>query len=367
MLLRESVSAIDTQTFDLTGAHYALGYTQGERTAPFTVPAWWPPPPESGFAHECAAILREVHAPLLDEIEGYADAQSLPFDELLRGLCRRSMKVRSAPTRDSRAIAALPRVAPSTVRATTARSAQDATLGKGSFYPEGGCSSFARVDADGHVRAGHNYDFYPVQRVRQRIRLAPNVGRPSVGMRGSVPGGRYDGVNDAGLFIALHVVLSEEPDDIRPGLPFHLIPRLALETCASAREAIELLTRVPHLNPFNYLVADSSGEMGVVEAHPSRVRVREPERANSIAATNHFEHPEMRGFQRGRKLTHSQNRLRALNDGATLTDHAANLCGHAGGHTTLWSVRADLTARTVEFANGAPCEVAYESVRWPGV
>ncbi|MGQ0601008.1 MAG: C45 family autoproteolytic acyltransferase/hydrolase [Anaerolineales bacterium] len=349
------MSAIDSQTFDLTGAHYALGYIQGERTAPFTVPTWWPPPPDSGFAHECAAILREVHALLLDEIEGYADAQSLSFDELLRGLCRRSMKARSAPTRDSRAIAALPSIA------TTA------TQGREHPYPEGGCSSFARVDANGHVRAGHNYDFYPMQRVRQRIRLAPNVGRPSVGMRGSVPGGRYDGVNDAGLFIALQVVLSDEPDEIRPGLPFHLIPRLALETCASAREAIELLTRVPHLNPFNYLVADSSGELGVVEAHPSRVRVRDPERSNSIAATNHFEHPDMRGFQRGRKLTHSHNRLRALNDGAALTDHTANLCGHAGGHTTLWSMQADLTARTVEFANGAPCEVAYESVQWPGV
>ena len=31
----------------------------------------------------------------------------------------------------------------------------------------------------------------------------------------SVPAGRYDGVNDAGLFICLHVALSDEPAEVR--------------------------------------------------------------------------------------------------------------------------------------------------------
>ena len=31
-------------------------------------------------------------------------------------------------------------------------------------------------------------------------------------MRGSVPAGRYDGVNDAGLFVCLHVVMARQPD-----------------------------------------------------------------------------------------------------------------------------------------------------------
>jgi len=323
---------IDTQTFDLRGAHYAIGQTLGRHTARFESPHWWPPPPDLAFARECAAILNELHAPLLDELRGYADAQGFAFDDLLRGVCRRSLKLRRrAPT-----------------------------------YPEGGCSSYARVDTDGHVRAGHNYDFYPIQRVRQRIRLAPNTGRPSLGMRGSVPGGRYDGVNDAGLFIALHVVLSDEPAEIRPGLPFHLLPRLVLETCANTDQAVDLLKRVPHLNPFNYLVADPGGALAVVEAHPKRVRVREPEQEGIIAATNHFEDPEMQSFQRGRKLEHSRRRLEALGAGRPLSDCASGLCGHGGGHTTLWSMQADLTARTIAVAPGAPCQTAYVGVPWPG-
>jgi hypothetical protein len=343
---------LDTQSFDLRGAHYDLGFVQGARTARFEAPAWWPPAPGLAFARECAAVVREFHAPILDELRGYADAQGLLFEDLLRGICRRSMRMRGT--------------------------AQTPTWSAPPTYPEGGCSSYARVDADGHVRAGHNYDFYPIQRVRQRIRLAPDRGRPSVGMRGSVPAGRYDGVNDAGLFVSLHVVLSDEPDEMRPGVPFHLLPRLALETCATTRQAVDLLARIPHLNPFNYLIADPGGDLAVVEAHPSRVKVRGcavefglKRRAYGgpmIAATNHFEHPEMRGLQRGRKLAHSQARLRALCAGAGLTDHAAGagLCGHAGGHTTLWSVQADLTARAVAFAPGAPCTVEYQPVPWPG-
>jgi hypothetical protein len=323
------------QTFDLTGPHYDLGYQQGARTEPFVVPAWWPAPPPLSFAEACAAHIAEIHPPVLDELRGYADGQRLPFDDVLRGVCRRSMRLRARPV-----------------------------------YPEGGCSSFAMVGDDGHVRVGRNYDFYPMQKVRQRIRLKPRAGHASVGMRGSVPGGRYDGVNAAGLFICLHVALSSEPDDIRPGIPFHLLPRLVLETCISTREAAALLTRVQHLHPFNYLIADPSGDMAVIEAHPSRVRVIEPD-DSFIAAANHYRHPDMRDFQQGRKLEHSIARLnflyahRGRSTCSPLADHSARLCGHHGGHTTLWSLTADLTARTIAYAFGPPCETMYEPVAWP--
>lgn len=331
------------QTFDLSGAHYDLGYQQGQQTEPFVIPAWWPAPPPLDFAQACASQIAELHPPLLDELRGYADGQCLSFDELLRGVCRRSMRLRARPP-----------------------------------YPEGGCSSFALIDEAGQVRVGRNYDFYPMQRVRQRVRLKPEQGQASVGMRGSVPGGRYDGVNAAGLFIGLHVALSAEPDDIKPGLPFHLLPRLILETCATTREAVELLTHLQHLHPFNYLIADRHGDMAVVEAHPSLVRVIDPD-DSFIAATNHYRHPDMLSFQRGRKLDHSMARLNFLyarrsgygDHHATsmtdaLTHHPSNLCGHSGGHTTLWSLNANLTARTLAYAFGPPCETDYRPINWPG-
>jgi hypothetical protein len=363
---------VDDQVFDLAGTHYDLGRAQGARTERFGIPAWWPAPPPLAFARECARQIAEVHAPLLDELRGYADAQGLAFDDVLRGVCRQSMRVRATP-----------HLTPAPDFAKQNRAEQVRVVGAGvpasrrqpPTYPEGGCSSFAVVGADGHVRAGRNYDFHPVQLVRQRVRLRPTLGRATLGMRGSVPGGRYDGVNDAGLFICLHVALSDEPAQPRPGVPFHLLPRLVLETCASTAQAIDLLTRVRHLHPFNYLIADPTGALAVVEAHPAAVRVVQSNR-DFVAATNHYRHPDLAPFQHGRKLTHSQARLaglyarheqlRAADDVTpALADHLSGVCGHSGGHTTLWSLTADLNARTIRYARGAPCEAAYETAAWP--
>ena len=330
----------DYTWLDLRGPHYALGQAQGRQTERFVIPAWWPAPPPLSFAADCARQIAELHPPLLDELRGYADGQGLAYDDVLRGVCRQTMRLRARPP-----------------------------------YPEGGCSSLAVVGADGRVRVGRNYDFHPVQRVRQRLRLTPEQGRPTVGTRGSVPGGRYDGVNDAGLFICLHVSLSDEPAEPQPGVPFHLLPRLVLETCARTRDAIDLLTRVRHLHAFNYLIADASGDLAVVEAHAGGVRVAaqgEP----FVACTNHFRHPDMQRFQPGRRHTHSQQRLDFLYSQASalhadadvltaLADHPSGLCGHAGGHTTLWSLTADLTARTIAYARGAPCTTTFEPLPWP--
>jgi predicted choloylglycine hydrolase len=165
------------------------------------------------------------------------------------------------------------------------------------------------------------------------------------------------------------VVLAAEPDHPRPGIPFHFLPRLVLETCATTRAAVELLTHIQHLHTFNYLIADSSGDLAVVEAHPERVRVIAPD-GPFIATTNHYRHPDMLDFQRGRKLDHSRARLDFLyaspSHWSRLTDHSTNLCGHVGGHTTLWSLTANLTTHTVAYAFGPPCEAPYQPVLWPG-
>jgi acyl-CoA:6-aminopenicillanic acid acyl transferase len=175
------------------------------------------------------------------------------------------------------------------------------------------------------------------------------------------------------------VALSDEPAVVRPGIPFHLLPRMVLETCASTRQAVDLLLRAQHLHPFNYLIADTGGDLAVVEAHPEAARevAGEPgAEPGFAAATNHYRHPDMARYQRGRKLAHSERRLDGLRAQraalrrpggmlAGLADHEAGVCGHSGGHTTLWSLAGDLTARTIAYARGAPCETAFEPVAWP--
>ncbi len=337
-----NANLIDTTIFELTGSHYDIGLAIGRGSQRFTLPAWWPEPPPLEFARACARDVGAFHAPLIDEIRGHADGQELSFGDLLRIICRQRLGRRRAEV------------------------------------PErGGCTSVAWRAPNGHILVGRNYDFYPIQRIRQRIALRPDAARPTVGMRGSVPAGRYDGMNDAGLFVSLHVVLADEPERIGPGVPFHLIPRLLLETCGTAQEALHLITIMPHLHSFNYLLADSTGFFAV-ECHADRLRIVQPER-NSLAVGNFYRHPDMAPLQRNRQQVVSRRRVAWLESGALLdrfTDpmdatrammshHQAPVCGHEGGHTTLWSALADLTARKIFYAAGAPCSTPYLEVSLP--
>lgn len=317
-----------------------MGTALGQVSPQFNVPAWWPEPPDIRYAEGCAAEIALAHAPLLEEIRGYADGQQQSYEDFLRIICRQKLNGR------------VPRV------------------------PEtGGCTSFAWQAPNGHILVGRNYDFHPVQRVRQRIHAVPTDGYPTVGMRGSVPVGRYDGVNSAGLFVSLHVVPASSPAEFRVGVPFHLIPRLLLETCATVREAIDALMLLPHLHSFNYLLADAT-EFAVVEAHHDRVRIVRPEN-NLLAVGNFYQHPQMETLQGRRMQKVSRARVEFLQDCVpalhadpwealkiAMRDQTVPVCGLEGGHTTLWSCLVDLTARRLAYAMGSPLHTEYEFVAW---
>ena len=346
-----SDTGIDTTVFDLAGTHYEIGVAIAQGSPRFSAPSWWPEPPPLAYAQACAREIAALHPSLIDEIHGHADGQHLSYNELIRIICRQRLGGRAVVASTTQS--AVPPVAPE----------------------HGGCISFAWRALDGHVLVGRNYDFYSVQRIRQRVRLRPEGSRPTVGMRGSVPAGRYDGVNDAGLFVCLHVVLSDEPKSARPGVPFHLIPRILLEMCSSVKEALDLITIMPHLHSFNYLLADPGG-FAAVECHADRLRILYPQ-GDTLAVGNFFRHPDMAPLQRHRQQTVSRRRVAYLESGAwqtsaawqsvqaTLQDHEAPVCGHDGGHTTLWSAAADLTERRILYATGAPCCTPYTDVSWP--
>ncbi|HLY25020.1 MAG TPA: C45 family peptidase [Aggregatilineales bacterium] len=335
----------DMASFDLDGTHYDIGVRIGRASSPLVMPSWWPEPPPLDFALACAQTIGAAHAPLLEELYGYADGQAIEYETLLRVICRQRL---GGPMR-------MPMVIPE----------------------QGGCTSVAWRTPEGRVMVGRNYDFHNVQRVRQRIRLHPDGARPSVGMRGSVPGGRYDGVNDAGLFVSLHVVLSDRVEAPRPGLPFHLIPRILLETCATREEALREIMIMPHLHSFNYLIADLEG-FCCVECHHERVRIVYPE-DDVLAVGNFYRHPDMATLQKRRQQTVSRARVAYLESKAwqrkaenawdalqrALRDHEVGVCGHSGGHTTLWSCIADLSSKRIAYTSGAPCKDDYAPIPWP--
>lgn len=329
----------DYRFFDLAGSHAELGYLLGRSDPPFVMQPWWAPMAALSFTRECAAVVRDLHPPLMDEFDAYAAAQRMDADALWQQCCRVDLKARFR-------------------------------LG-----PEG-CSTFAW---HGHGRAviGRNYDYWPMQARRQRIRFQPADStsgelNATLGARGGAPCGRYDGFNQAGLFVSLHVVMTDDPACIRPGVPFHLVGRLALELCSTAREAADLLTRIPHLSSLNYLVADPR-QAFVVEADPRRTRLRDEAPSGVLAATNHFQHPDMRPLQ-GRRVTrnsvcradflaaqpaHWLEEARDVDELLDLAqmimaDRSAPVCGAGGALTTLWSWVGELSMRRVRYAAGAP-------------
>ncbi len=337
---RWATEAPDYRFFDLAGAHAELGYLLGSHDPPFTMQPWWAPPASLPFTRDCAAVVRELHPSLMEEFNAYAAAQRMDADLLWQQCCRVDLKARFR-------------------------------LGAE------GCSTFV-WHGRGRAVVGRNYDYWPMQARRQRIRFIPSRHsateplQASLGARGGAPCGRYDGLNQAGLFVSLHVVMTDTPPDTQPGVPFHLVGRLALELCQTARQAADLLTRIPHLSSLNYLLADPR-EAFVIEADPRRVRARDQAPHGALAATNHFQHPDMRPLQ-GRRVTRNSacradflalQPARWLEDARSvdemldvaqmmMADRSAPVCGVGGALTTLWSWVAELSTRRARYAAGAP-------------
>jgi predicted choloylglycine hydrolase len=105
-------------------------------------------------------------------------------------------------------------------------------------------------------------------------------------------------MNEHGLCVGLHFV-NYRP--VRPGLVCILIVRMVLDQCATTREAIRLLTRIPHGQPFNYSLLDALGTAAVVEASPLTICVRD---GRQLACTNHFQNLKLGRYNRRNPGSH---------------------------------------------------------------
>ena len=108
----------------------------------------------------------------------------------------------------------------------------------------------------------------------------------SVGWPGMV--GVISGMNDAGLCAATLVSLSQR--GVQPGMPYCLMYREILETCATPQEALARVKRTKRTSANNLAVAGPRGEPLVIEFTPRRVVARRPTRG-VLLATNHFRSP----------------------------------------------------------------------------
>ncbi|MFD1019634.1 C45 family autoproteolytic acyltransferase/hydolase [Thalassobacillus hwangdonensis] len=142
-----------------------------------------------------------------------------------------------------------------------------------------GCSSMVN-----EAFAVRNYDFSPDLYDKRLVLIQPQECLASIGYSLHVIG-RHEGVNEKGLFIALHFVGNENP---KPGLAASTVVRIVLDTCTTTEEAIALLQKLPHAWSYNYSLADAYGSTAVVEASTEKVTTRN--KPNTLSCTNHFQH-----------------------------------------------------------------------------
>jgi predicted choloylglycine hydrolase len=330
---------------DFQGSYYDIGLQMGAYLRTLQVPQ--ANEELVGLARSCEDLLSEIYPPILDKVEGMIEGGQLQ-------------------SRDFKAFFY----------------ARDA-------LPQVGCTNLAVLPSytsDGSLIVARNYDwYYHSKEWRELRRTAPENAYHSLSVTHHWAGSP-DGLNDQGLGVFLAVLRQQEIPG--PGLQWHLIIDILLDSCRDVREACDFITSVPHLGAFNYLVADRQGRAVVAEALSTGITIREPGSA-FIVATNHLpgrespEHelsPEDRRRQR-RSVTRYlrvEEILRGKEgevDEATirelLKEHQAPIC--RGNHDppedgtdfddvfgTIWSLIARLQEGELLVAWEHPCRAEYQ-------
>ena len=157
-------------------------------------------------------------------------------------------------------------------------------------FPSMGCTTF--VNDDYYVR---NYEFSPEIYDARFVFSNPIGSYASVGFSQQVIG-RLDGMNEKGLVVGLHFVNDEYKGE---GFLATTIVRMLLEQCKCIKEAINLITTIPHKYCYNYSMIDSSGEGVVVEAAPEKqcVVFKKPLICTNYFASNDLREKNKKEFQ----------------------------------------------------------------------
>lgn len=238
-------------------------------------------------------------------------------------------------------------------------------LSLGVFNTTGQCSVFAFKNKNAVV-FGRNYDMlYQFKKFTESSLIAPKDKYAYIS-QSDVFIGRSDGINEKGLAIAMSFVNGTK---IQPGISFHFIIRKVLEDCESTKQAVDLILNTKVSSANNFLIADKTGVLAVVESSPQKAMVRKPNHhENFITITNQFQLSEMKKFDaNGVEWSKSKERYEGLEKQlknleeidlmkakAILSDKCVCLDLKKESFGTIWSLVSNLNALTIERAETKP-------------
>jgi hypothetical protein len=159
------------------------------------------------------------------------------------------------------------------------------------------CSTVAAsgdATKDGEVYFGRNLDF-PGRNILQRATVVlvfePEGGTPLAavtwpGLLGVLSGMNGNGV--AGATMQIH-----KGRELRPGLPYMLMYRQALEGARTKEDVFASISKAKRTCPNNFMVVDATGAADAIEYDPESV-VRRQAEAGCLSSTNFYVSDEMR-------------------------------------------------------------------------
>lgn len=164
-----------------------------------------------------------------------------------------------------------------------------------------GCTIFAIREND-KVFVGRNYDWLPEAReFFERYAINIKGANRYFAFSDESVWGRHigrrsrklyveDAINEYGLYIGL---TASKIEKWNYGLtPSHLIRYIA-EHCKTTRQALNVFAKVPCAIPKNFLIADSTGNLAVVEHSSRSYEVIRPDASGILIHTNHCLSPKL--------------------------------------------------------------------------
>lgn len=257
---------------------------------------------------------------------------------------------------------------------TTFEQVSSFLLGIGVFNIPGQCSIFASWNGKEMI-VGRNFDMLMAFKKYTEASLMALEGCNHYIGHSDVFIGKVDGINEKGLFAGMTLVPHKGK---KPGLNFYFAIRYILEKCSTVEEGMEVLERFPSSVGANYLLADSSGAMAVVEKSPEACHVRKPlEGQNYIFCTNHFISEQMSFETSGMDWSWSKTGERCDTLAAKLAAseqmdlaQAVSILSDTKGHVclnlkehkfgTLFSIAANLNTLEILRAEGQPNRTSYK-------
>ena len=235
------------------------------------------------------------------------------------------------------------------------------------------CTDIAAVPtltADGHLLVAHNNDLSAgdendVVAIEWKVEGEPTIFTLGLGPWISV------GWNEAGLSITGNEVA---PKDEGVGIPRLLQVRDVL-TRTTLAEATRAILHPARASSYNWVVAQDDVVLSI-EGSATAAEAIAPAEDGTLAHTNHYVHPEMADYEASTSSEGSAARLQrakelmteSLEEALTrtrlreiLSDHEGSepLCRHGSApgesQTAFWCI-ADVTARTIMYGRGNPCD-----------